>query len=147
MADSKVSELTAATAASGSDLLYIVQSNTSKKITVANLLANAADPTLSGNIKIGGTVQLLAAAGAISLTSPITHLTSDASGGTLTISSGVQGQIKYITMIANSGGTYTISSNVAGSGSIVFNNVGDTAQLLFTNNKWFVIGGTASVTY
>ena len=68
MADSKVSELTSATSAGGSDVLYLVQSNTSKKITVANFLGNAGNVTLTGNINIGGTPQSLGAPGIISLT-------------------------------------------------------------------------------
>ena len=147
MADSKVSELTAATSVGGSDVLYLVQSSTSKKVTVATLFQNAANVTLSGNINIGGTVQSLAAPGIISLTTPITHLTVDASGGALAINQGTSGQTKTIVMIASAGGTYTLSANVAGSGTITFDRVGDTAQLLFTNSKWFVIGGTANVTY
>lgn len=147
MADSKVSELTAATSVGGSDLLYLVQSTTSKKVTVANFLANAANVTLSGNINIGGTAQALAAPGAISLTTPITQLTADATGGTLTLNQGTAGQVKYITMVATSGGTYTLSANIAGSGTVTFDRVGDTAQLLFTSTKWHVVGGTANVTY
>ena len=44
MADSKLSELTAATAAAAADTTYLVQSSTSKKITVANLFGNVATP-------------------------------------------------------------------------------------------------------
>lgn len=49
MADQKLSELTLATGASSSDLLYIVQSNTSKRITVQNL-ANAVLDYQGGNV-------------------------------------------------------------------------------------------------
>jgi hypothetical protein len=48
-------------------------------------------------------------------------------------------------MIANAGGSYTLSSNIANNTTITFNNVGDTATLLYTYSKWHVIGGTASV--
>ena len=130
-----------------SDLLYLVQSNTSKKVTVANFLSNAANVTLSGNINVGGTAQTLASPGAISLTTPITHLTADATGGTLTLNQGTTGQIKCLVMSATSGGSYTLSANIAGSGTITFDHAGDTAQLMFTNTKWYVVGGTASVTY
>lgn len=147
MADSKVSELVAATSTGGGDFLYLVQSNTSKRITVANFLGSASNVRLSGNINIGGTAQSLAAPGIISLTTPITHLTADASGGSLTLLPGTAGQIKYVTMIATSGGAYTVTGNVAGSGTVTFDRVGDTAQLLYTENKWYVIGGSANVTY
>lgn len=148
MADAKVSELTTATSAGGSDLLYLVQSNTSKKITVGNLFANAGNVTLTGNVNIGGTPQTLSSPGIISLTTPITHLSVDAIGGTLQIPQGTTGQVKILTLIASAGGTFTLNfANVAGNADVVFDTVGDTAQLLYTNSKWFVIGGTANVTY
>jgi len=148
MADSKVSALTAATSVGGSDTLYLVQSSTSKKVTAATLFANAGNVTFLGNINVGGTPQALASPGIISLTSAITHLTVDASGGTLQLPQGTTGQIKYVVLTTSSGGTYTINNaNVSGNANIKFDNVGDAAQLIYTANKWFVVGGTANVTY
>lgn len=146
MADSKVSELVSATTVAGKDLLYLVQTNTSKNLPVATLFENAANVTLKGNVNFDSTIQLLASPGIIDLKKPVTHLSSDSSGGTVVIPAGTVNQVKIIAMIATSGGTYTISSNIANNASVVFNNVGDTASLMFTNNKWFVIGGTASLT-
>lgn len=145
MADSKVSELTAASSAAPSDFLYIVQSGASKKISVGNFLSNTANITLTGKVTIGDTPQTLTTAGVISLTTPITHLSANASGGTLTLDAGTSGQIKVIVMVATTGGSFTITDNIAGGGTVTFEQVGDTAQLLFTNNKWYVIGGTAAV--
>jgi len=146
MADSKISELTSATSIGVSDLLYVVQSNTSKKVTTGTLFANAANVTFLGNINLDTTVQLLSSPGAIDLKKQITHLSADATGGLLTIPAGTNSQLKIIVMISNAGGTYYISSNIANSGNVIFNNVGDTATLLYTNSKWFVTGGTASIT-
>lgn len=42
MADNKLSQLAAASSATASDLLYLVQSSTSKRITVSNLFTSAA---------------------------------------------------------------------------------------------------------
>lgn len=147
MADSKVSELTAATSVGGSDLLYLVQSNTSKRITAANFFSNAANVTLKGNINIDSSVQSLASPGIIDLTKPVTHLSADATGGTITIPNGTTNQIKILTMTSTSGGTYFLSGNIAGAGNVAFDRAGDTATVLYTNNRWFVIGGTANVTY
>lgn len=148
MADSKVSALTSATSVGGSDYLYLVQSSTSKKVSAATLFANAGNVTLQGNINIGGTPQTLAAPGIISLTTPITHLLVDATNGVLQLPLGTSGQKKYVVLTASSGGSYTINNaNVAGSGNVKFDSVGDTATLLFTNSKWYVVGGTANVTY
>ena len=47
MADSKVSDLTAATSAAGADQLYLVQSSTSKSITAANLFGYINTPAVS----------------------------------------------------------------------------------------------------
>ena len=52
MADSKISELTSATSIGVSDLLYVVQSNTSKKVTTGTLFANAANVAFLGNINL-----------------------------------------------------------------------------------------------
>lgn len=146
MADSKVSELTSATSVGVADLLYVIQSNTSKKVTAATLFANAANVTLKGNINLDSSVQSIASTGAtVDLTKPVSHLTADASGGSIVIPQGTTNQVKYLVMIATSGGSYTLSSNVANSDTITFSNVGDTAQLLYTNNKWFMVGGTASI--
>ena len=148
MADSKVSELTSATSVGGGDVFYVVQSNTSKKVSANVLFNNISNPTLSGNIIIGGTPQALSSPGIISLTTPITHLTVGGTDGELQLPGGSSGQTKILVMIGASGGTYTINSNnVASNANVTFNNVGDTATMLYTNSKWFVIGGTANIAY
>jgi hypothetical protein len=148
MSDAKVSELVTATSVGGSDLFYLVQTNTSKKITAANLFGNISDPTLSGNVVIGGTPQTLGSPGIVNITTPITHLSADATGGTLQIPIGSSGQVKILVMTSSSGGSYTINNaNLAANANVVFEQAGHSAQLLFTNSKWFVVGGTANVTY
>jgi monoamine oxidase len=147
MSDSKVSELTSATSVGVADSLYIVQSDTSKKVTTAILFANAANVTLKGNINLDSSVQTISSAGTtVDLTKPVTHLAAGASGGSIIIPSGTTNQIKYITMISTSGGSFAISANIANSQTITFSAVGKTAQLLYTNGKWHMVGGTASIT-
>ena len=46
MADSKVSEMTAATAAAAADKLYLVQGSNSKSVTNAVLFGNVATPAV-----------------------------------------------------------------------------------------------------
>jgi hypothetical protein len=53
MADSKVSQLTAATSAGASDLLYVVQSSTSKKIDAGNLFASMTQMVTAPATSIG----------------------------------------------------------------------------------------------
>jgi len=147
MADSKLSELSSATSVSGSDTLYIVQSGTSKKVTTGTLFADAGNVTLRGNVQVESNVQSLAAAGIVTLDQPVTTLAGTSVNGVITIPTGVEGQLKIVTMISTVGGDYTLHGNVAGSANVNFNNIGDTATLLYINSKWFVIGGTAAVLY
>lgn len=142
MADTKVSELTAATSVGGGDILYLVQSNTSKRLPVSTLFANAANVTLKGNVNLSGT-QSLGTPGIVDLTKQISHLSSDAIGGQLTLPNGTDGQLKILVMTSTAGGTYTVRGNVANNANVVFSAVGNTATLLYTNSKWFMIGGTA----
>ena len=48
-------------------------------------------------------------------------------------------------MTSTAGGAYTLTGNIAGDQTITFNSVGDTATLLYVNNKWFMVGGTATI--
>lgn len=146
MADTRVSELAAATTVNGGDLLYVVQTNTSKKATVSTLFANAGNVTLKGNVNLDTNIQTLASPGIIDLTKQITHLVADASGGDLVIYPGTSSQLKVVVMTSTAGGTYYIKGNIANNANVTFNNVGDTATMLYTNSKWYLIGGTASLT-
>lgn len=146
MADTKVSELTTATSVGGSDVLYLVQSSTSKKVTVATLFQNASNVALKGNVNLDPSVQTITAPGFVDITKMISHLSADASGGNLSINPGTASQIKILVMTATTGGTYTLKGNIANNANVVFSAVGNSATLLYTNSKWFVIGGTAALT-
>jgi hypothetical protein len=150
MADSKVTAMTPATEVASADVIYLVKPNTSPydhKITIANLFGGIPVPVvLEDKLVLGGTPQTLSAAGAISITSLVTRITSPDASGTLTIVDGVDGQIKTIIMQSNSANhTLSITSNI-GHSSIVFNGAGDTATLMFQGTVWYFIGGTATVT-
>jgi hypothetical protein len=125
----------------------LVQSNTSKKVTADVLFDSIANSTLKGTVSLDSSVQLLSAAGIVNITNTITHLSADASNYNLSIPAGGTSQLKVITMISTSGGAYTLTGNIAGSANVIFNQVGDTATMLYTNSKWNVIGGTANVSY
>jgi hypothetical protein len=143
MAKLKISELVAATETNPSDLLYLVQSGASKSITVANFLADITDPTLKGNIKITGTPQTLSSGGIVDISTPTTYLSIGGTAADITIPNGATGQLKILLTTSTSGGSYTLRSNIANNANILFANVGDTATILYTNSKWFMIGGTA----
>ena len=146
MADSKLTELTAATAVAAADTFYLVQSATSKGVTAANLFADVATP-----VKFSDTVSIADAdtvtgPGAVSVATNVTRLTNPSTGGTLTIAAGTEGQLKIIVMDGNSSAvTLTLDDSDLGHDTITFNNAGDTATLIYTNSKWWLIGGTATV--
>lgn len=149
MADSKVTAMNPATSVSPTDVLYLVKPSTSPydhKVTVANLFGGIPVPVvLEDDLVLGGTVQTLSSAGAISVSTLVTRITSPDGAGTLTIPDGADGQIKVIVMTANNAShALTISSNI-GHSSIVFNSPGDTATLMFMAGNWYFLGGTATV--
>ena len=149
MADSKVTAMQSATETNSADVLYLVKPNTSPydhKITIANLFGGIPVPVvLEDKLVLSGTPQTISAAGAISITTNVTKITSPDNNGTLTIADGVDGQIKTIIMVSNVGNhTLSITSNI-GHSSIAFNSVGDTATLMFMGTVWYFIGGTATV--
>lgn len=145
MAKLKVSELTAASETTPNDILYLVQSNTSKSITVDNFLSVLTNPNLQGNVKIAGTPQTLTSAGVVDIATPTTYLNIGGTSNDITIPNGANGQIKIIVTTVANGGSYSLGYNVANGANIVFTNVGDTATLMYSNHKWFMIGGTASL--
>lgn len=150
MADSKVTAMQPATEANSADVLYLVKPNTSPydhKITIANLFGGIPVPVvLEEKFALGGTPQTLSSAGAISIVTNVTKITSPDANGTLTIADGVDGQIKTIIMVSNAGNhTLSITSNI-GHSSVAFNSAGDTATLMFQGTSWYFIGGTATVT-
>jgi len=94
----------------------------------------------NGFLRYSQTPQSLTGAGAVDITSQITHFT-DTGANALTLADGVQGQTKIICQIATAGGAGTLTpSNLAGGTTITFNAVGENAHLLFTNSSWHVIG-------
>ena len=146
MADAKLSELTAATSAAASDTTYLVQSATSKRITIASLFGSIATPTVFGDKIQIQDKDTMSGSGAIPVTSNITLLADPTATGNLTITSGSEGQVKIIVMPTNTSGyTYTLSGSTV-EGSISFDAAGDTAMLIYISDKWYMIGGTANIT-
>jgi len=148
MADSKLSELTAATTAAATDTTYLVQSSVSKQITVANLFGNVSTPVQFTNSIQVGDHNTITAAGAISTDYNVTYINDPSGGGTCSIGAGLDGQIIIIIMSSNSGGhTIQVSgANVAQ--TISLDAVGESATMLYDTglSKWFFIGGSATVT-
>ena len=148
MADSKLSELTAASSAAGTDTTYLVQSSTSKKITVANLFGNVATPVqFTDSIQIGDH-NTITAVGAISVGYNVTFINDVSAGGTCSIGTGTDGQVLIIIMSSNSGGHTVQLSGANVANTISFDAAGESATLLYDTglSKWYFIGGSATVT-
>lgn len=141
MADAKLSELDAATnPVSGNTLLYVVTGVNSRKITLDNLNASAANVNMKSKVQLGSATSTITSAGAsIPVTATVTFLNSTDGPGRIFIPSGSENQIKVITMTVY-GGDYWINSNIANDANILFSNVGDTTIFIYANNKWNVMG-------
>lgn len=145
MADAKLSELTAATSAAASDVFYAVQGSNSTQMSVATLFADVATPvSFSDKIAITDT-NTMTGIGEIITTTNITFISNPDSAGNFTIGDGVDGQLKIVIMTSNTGGhTCTLQGSTLAQ-DLVLDAAGKTATLLYTNSKWYFIGGTATV--
>lgn len=104
--------------------------------------------TLSGDVTLpAGTllngvgangVQSLSGAGAINITQPITAWTTTSTDAG-TLADGAEGQLKFITMVADGGDGTLTPSNFGGGSTITFNDVGDSVLLMFTGSNWYII--------
>jgi len=148
MADSKLSELTAATTAAAKDTTYLVQSSVSKQITVANLFGNVSTPVqFTNSIQIGDH-NTITAASAINTAYNVTYINDPSGGGTCSIGAGLDGQIVILIMSSNSGGHTIQLSGANVVNTISFDAAGESATMLYDTglSKWFFIGGSATVT-
>ena len=104
--------------------------------------ARATPNTLLSGDKTVATVQALSGAGAISLNTLHTALTTTGAQAQ-TLANGVAGQIKTISMVSDGGdGTLTPATFANGS-TITFNDVGDSVMLIYnTTGGWALISNT-----
>ena len=90
-----------------------------------------------------GTVQALSGAGAVDITSLITQVTTTGSNQALTLANGANGQLKIVTMVADGGDGILTPTTFANGSTITFNDVGDSAILVYnTTGGWAVVGST-----
>jgi len=146
MADTKVSELPVATSVSDSDLLYLVQNVTSKRVTVGTLFENLNNVSLTGNVSYSSDVQTITYASEIDVNTPVTLLQADADGGELILPEATkENQIKILVMTSTEGGAYHITERIANGKYLSFYAMGDTATLMYVAGNWYLIGGTATL--
>jgi hypothetical protein len=147
MADTKVTDFTAATSANSADVLYLIQGSNDRKITLSTLLANLPNSLtkFSGLVALAmNGAQTLIGSGVVQTTQTLTLISNTGTTGNLTINDGsFDGQLKLI-MFTSGAANSTITSNIKAT-NITFNSVGDTALLVWYSNDWWVLGGTATI--
>jgi hypothetical protein len=109
---------------------------------------------LSGSLGVGatlihrGTPDIVSAAGAISVTTAITHVVTNGTGTVLTLADGAEGQVKYIVLKTLTAGGQTdviTPAHASGYTTITMSAAGQSVHLLFTNGAWVVVGYFGSV--
>ena len=156
MADKKITALTdLGNAIASEDLIHVIDDPTgtpvNKKISVANLFNNI--PTY---IALDGTAQSITGSVAPNTTTSITLVdlsgVSTSTTATGTLGDGTNGQVKIIVMptAPSTSSSYRVTvtnwgSTATGTAQLQFNAIGESATLLFTNSKWYVIASNGSV--
>ena len=145
MADKKITALTdLGNGLAAEDLLHVIDDPSgnpvNKKVSVANVFNNI--PTY---IALDGTAQVIEnTSDAVNVTTSITHIDTASAGGAHagSLADGTNGQIKIITMIADSGDSVITPTNFANGTTLTLNDAGDTATLVFTNSNWVVLANS-----
>ena len=88
--------------------------------------------------------QTLTGAGAVDVIFPITWVVTTGVDA-LTLADGLEGQRKFIVMKTDGGAGTLTPTNLGNGTTITFDDVGDSADLLFTNASWHMLGGTATL--
>lgn len=99
--------------------------------------------TIAGVIDKGGS-QTLTGAGAVSRATLRTNIVTTGANA-LTLADGYEGQEKFIVMKTDGGDGTLTPTNLYNGTTITFNDVGDSAHLLFTDSQWVFLGGTATL--
>lgn len=105
--------------------------------------------TFGGLIVFAQIPQILTGAGAVDITSTITHVITSGSGAdALTLADGIEGQHKTIIMktITTGGDTSVLTPDHFANGStITGNSVGDIQNMIFSNGAWHWTGGRGAI--
>lgn len=83
--------------------------------------------------------ETLTGAGAVSVDTGITYFDSTAGAMAMTLADGVEGQRKLMVMLVDGGDVTVTPANYANGTALVFNDVWDVAELLFTGTSWKLV--------
>lgn len=105
------------------------------------------DTTLAGAIISGiivtPTTQHISGSGAVSLVTAITTIQTASAASALTLADGVEGQEKFLFMTHELLGTATLTpTNLATYATLTFDDVGESAHIMFVGGMWVFMGGT-----
>jgi len=94
-----------------------------------------------GFLRLATTPQSLSGSGSlvVNTSAAVTYITTVGGSATLSFADGVQGQEKTLVMIGDAGDAVLSPSSPSGFTTITFNDVGDTARLIFLNSKWNIL--------
>ena len=98
---------------------------------------------LTGNVATP-TTQTLTGAGAVDIVSAMTLIVTT-SVDAFTLADGVEGQEKFIVMKTDAADGTLTPSNLKNGTTITFDDVGDSAHLIFMDGAWVFMGGTATL--
>jgi len=104
-----------------------------------NTVGWAAAPT--NDWTTDGSDNLPAGPTAVSLSESVTYFSTDTTAAALTLADGVEGQTKTLVMVAHgTGGDVTLTIASTDTGTVVFDDAGQTLSLVFVGSKWYVTG-------
>lgn len=89
--------------------------------------------------------ETLTVAGAASISTEITYFDSTAGAMAVTLADGVEGQIKYLTMLVDGGDVTVTPDNYANGTTIVHNDAFDSCKLRFSGTQWHLEEAVGSI--
>ena len=90
-------------------------------------------------------VDTITASGAIDVDVRSTYIDSTSGVQADTLADGVVNQELFLVMIADGGDAVVTPTNLTNGSTITFDDVGDSAHLVFLNDGWVFMGGTATL--
>jgi len=124
--------------ASGADA-ELIQGATFETTTAAGGIAKIKlNAPGTGILLAPNSSETLTSAGAVAITTEVTFFDSTAGAMAMTLADGVEGQIKYMTMLVDGGDVTVTPANYANGTAIVFNDAFDTCKLRFTGSSWYL---------